>query len=186
MKHIVRKAYVDYEKEENWLNEMASKGLALTNYSWCKYTFEDTDKGEYIYRIELLKELPSHPESIEYINFLEETGIECVAKYMRWVYLRKKSCDGEFELYTDIDSKIDHYNNISKFWFILAIAEFFIGISNINIGLSNIQKYEGFGVYYTNVILGVIVILLGFFLLCLGMGLRKKIKILKEEKILNE
>ena len=50
MKHIVRKAYVDYEKEE-----MSAKGAALTNYSWCKYTFEDTPKGEYIYRIELLK-----------------------------------------------------------------------------------------------------------------------------------
>jgi hypothetical protein len=186
MKHIVRKAYIDYEKEEKWLNEMVSKGLALTNYAWCKYTFEDTEKGEYIYRIELLKELPSHPESMKYLKFLEETGIECVAKYMRWVYLRKKSSDGEFELYTDTDSKIDHYSNISKFWFILAFAEFFIGISNVNIGLTNIQNYGGFGIQYTNLILGIIVIILGFFLLSLGIVLRKKIKILKDQKVLNE
>ena len=29
MKHIVRKAYIDYEKEENWLNEMSAKGYEL-------------------------------------------------------------------------------------------------------------------------------------------------------------
>jgi len=186
MKHIVRKAYVDFEKEEKWLNEMASKGLALINYSWCKYTFEDTEKGEYIYRIELLKELPCHPESMKYLNFLEETGIECVAKYFRWVYLRKKSSDGEFELYTDTDSKIDHYKNISKFWVILAFFEFSVGILNIRIGLMDIQNYGDFGIRYTNLILGIIVILLGFFLLHLGMSLRKKIKMLRKEKILNE
>lgn len=33
MKHIVRKAYWNYEKEENWLNEMSAKGLALIDYS---------------------------------------------------------------------------------------------------------------------------------------------------------
>jgi Protein of unknown function (DUF2812) len=182
VKHIIRKAYVDYEKEENWLNEMAAKGLALINYSFCKYTFEDSEKGEYIYRIELLKELPSHPESVKYLRFLEETGIEYVASSMRWVYLRKKSSDGEFELYTDTDSKINHYENISKFWVILAIAEFLIGMSNISIGLRNIQQYDGFGFHYTNLIMGVIVILVGFFLLSLNRSLRKKIKVLKEEK----
>lgn len=33
MKHIVRKAYWNYEKEEKRLNEMSAKGMALTDYS---------------------------------------------------------------------------------------------------------------------------------------------------------
>ena len=31
MKHIVRKAYWDFEKEEQWLNEMSARGMAMTD-----------------------------------------------------------------------------------------------------------------------------------------------------------
>lgn len=52
MKHVVRKLFWDYEKEENWLNEMSAKGLVLSKYSWYSYEFLETPKNEYI-RIEL-------------------------------------------------------------------------------------------------------------------------------------
>jgi len=48
MKHIVRKAYWDYEKEEKWLNAMSAKGMALTDYSWCRYVFTETPCNEFI------------------------------------------------------------------------------------------------------------------------------------------
>lgn len=51
MKYVIWKAYWNYEKEEKWLNEMASKGLAFTSYSWYRYVFEDAPAKEYIYRI---------------------------------------------------------------------------------------------------------------------------------------
>ncbi|MBP7175599.1 MAG: DUF2812 domain-containing protein [Thermoclostridium sp.] len=54
--------------------------------------------NEYIYRIELLENHHSHNDSIAYVQFLEENEIECVAKHMRWIYLRRKSCDGPFEI----------------------------------------------------------------------------------------
>ena len=104
MKHIVRKAYWDFEKEEAWLNEMSARGMAMTDYSWCRYVFEDAPNRQYIYRIELLENMPTHPESIAYLRFLEESGVEYVASYMRWVYLRKPAADGPFDIYTDIDS----------------------------------------------------------------------------------
>jgi hypothetical protein len=61
MKHIVWKAYWNFEKEEKYLNEMSSKGLALTDYSWCRYVFEEAPRGEWVYRIELLENYPTHP-----------------------------------------------------------------------------------------------------------------------------
>ena len=112
MKHIVWKAYYDYEKEEQYLNEMSAKGLALKGYSWCRYVFEDSPRGEYIYRLQLLEHAINHPESQTYIKFMEETGAEFVASYMKWVYFRKKSVDGAFNIYSDIDSKIKHYKRI--------------------------------------------------------------------------
>lgn len=53
MKQVIRKAFWNYEKEEHWLNTMSAKSLAMTNYSWCRYVFEEEPRGEYIYRIEL-------------------------------------------------------------------------------------------------------------------------------------
>ena len=88
MKHVVHKAMWDYEKEEQWLNEMSAKGLAFTDYTWCRYVFAEAPANQYIYRIELLEYIPSHPESQTYLRFLEENGVVVVSSYMRWVYLR--------------------------------------------------------------------------------------------------
>lgn len=90
MKTIIRKAYWNYEKEEKWLNEMSANGFALTDYFWCRYVFTDCEPGEYIYRIELLEYLPTHPVSQKYLRFMEENGVEYVASTTRWVFFRKK------------------------------------------------------------------------------------------------
>jgi len=116
MSKSVWKAFYDYQKEENWLNEMSAKGLALTNYTWMHYTFEDSTPGEYIYRIELLDKDVKQKDSIDYLDFLKQSGVDFVASYMRWVYLRKKAADGPFEVYTDIDSRLAYLKRVSTFW----------------------------------------------------------------------
>jgi len=123
MKQIIRKIYYNFEKEERWLNSLAAKGLALTDYSWCRYVFEDKTPGEYTYRIELLDHLATHPESRRYIEFVESTGAECVTTYMRWAYFRKKAADGPFELYSDNASRIAHYRRVRAFWLGFLILE---------------------------------------------------------------
>ena len=114
MRHIVHKWFWvwDFDKEEKWLNEMASKGLALIGTGFCKYEFEECTPGEYTFRIELLENHLGHPESQRYIQFLEDTGVEQVGSYMRWCYFRKKQVDGQFDLFSDFDSRIRHLNRI--------------------------------------------------------------------------
>ena len=135
MKHVIRKAYWNYEREEKWLNGLAAKGLSMTDYSWCRYVLEETPPGEYVYRIELLDHLATHPESIRYIAFVEETGAECIATYLRWVYFRKKTADGPFELYSDNTSRIAHYRRVRAFWLVFLILEFAAFAINIVTGL---------------------------------------------------
>ncbi len=115
MKHVIYKAFTigAYEKEEKWLNEMSAKGMLLTDISPFRYVFEEGTPGKYIYRLELLEHLPSHPESIAYIKFLEETGIEYVGSCVRWIYLRRPASDGAFEIYSDIKSKLMHLKRIT-------------------------------------------------------------------------
>ena len=184
MKYIVHKAYWDYEKEERWLNEMSAKGMTLSDYSWCRYVFVETPNNEYIYRIELLKNLAAHPESIKYIKFLEENGIEFVTSYLRWIYLRKKSSEGEFEIYSDIESKIKHYSKINLFWTTMATIEFVAGIINLFAGLMNLSEFGR--LFNVNFVLGGLLFLLGAAFLKLDLKIRKKIKILVQEKNIRE
>ena len=110
-KHKVFFAW-DFEKEEKWLNEMSAKGMQLVGVGAFKYIFEEGNPGDYVYRIELLDQWPSHPESMAYIRFLEDTGAEHIGSLLRWVYFRKKASMQAFDLFSDIDSRINHLKKI--------------------------------------------------------------------------
>lgn len=102
----------DFQKEEDWLNEMASIGLALVAVEGARYTFEQCEPGEYGVRLELLNNLPSHPESEQYIRFIESTGAEYIGATIRWVYFRKRKANGSFDLYSDYACRVRHVNRI--------------------------------------------------------------------------
>ena len=180
MKHIVRKPYWNYIKEEHWLNDMAAKGLALTEYSWCRYVFEDATPGKYIYRIELLDHHATHPESKKYFAFLEELGIECVATYMRWAYLRKKTSDGPFDLYTDIDSNITHYKKVSALWLTLA------GIELCSVPLNIILGITATPPRLLNLVLGGILLVLSLVFFGIGLPVLLQMRRLQKERAIRE
>ena len=143
MRRTVYKVFMmwNFDKEEKWLNEMAAKGLALVSVGACRYDFEDCAPGSYQVRLELLDNLPSHPESHCYIRFLEETGVEHVGTLLRWVYFRKQSTDAPFDLFSDIDSRIRHLNRM------LWILGVLFGMNLINVANLLVQfitwEYSG-------------------------------------------
>lgn len=178
MKHIEYKFFTifNFEKEERWLNEKAANGQNLRDVGFCRYVFEDGKPGEYIYRLEMLDEHPNHYKSVEYLRFLEETGVEHVTSILKWVYLRKKASDGPFDVYSDIDSKIKHYQRIIKFANIIIFLQMAIGIPSFLMCLR-----EG----YTNNPYLVNLILAGIFFVRNG-SLKDKVDKLKKEKIYRE
>lgn len=185
MKHIVWKAYWDFEKEEKWLNEMSAKGMALTDYSWCRYVFTEAPSNEYIYRLELLEHLPTHAESVAYIRFLEESGIECVATYWRWVFLRKKSSEGPFDIYSDMGSKIKHYKRISALFGGVGAMNLFAFFGNVIHGIVASVKYNN------NYLLNISPFILlngafGVFLTWLVIRYLRKARKLNKERLLHE
>ena len=154
MRKTVRKWFWvwEFDKEEQWLNEMAAKGLALVGVGWCRYEFEECLPGEYQIRLELLENHPCHAESQQYIGFLEETGAEQVGSFMRWVYFRKKTADGSFDLYSDLESRISHLKRI-----IMLVLP--ISLANLAIGLTNVGNAFSTGIWiakvgYLNLIIG--------------------------------
>ncbi|KAB2862688.1 MAG: DUF2812 domain-containing protein, partial [Exiguobacterium chiriqhucha] len=112
----VYRVYVDYEKEEKWLNKMAAQGWFLEQFKLGRYEFRQGNPNEYTYRIELLEELPNSPKSDAYFELLEEMGITIVATSYRWIYLKKRTEEGPFQLYSDIDSKIRHEKRIYQLY----------------------------------------------------------------------
>lgn len=119
------------EQEERWLNEMSAKGLQLLETGGVRYTFQEGTPGEYQYRLELLEYLPSHPESQQYIRFMEETGAELVGSTLRWVYFRKRVSDGPFELFSDVDSKLRHLRRIHTLLLVCTILELMFGMTSL-------------------------------------------------------
>ena len=103
----------DKDVEQDWLNELCRQGWAFKKFFAGVYTFESCQPGEYIYQVDLLPGggfQASDPDG--YMEFMEETGVEVVSRWFRWIILRKRTEDGPFEIYTDVDSQIQMYARI--------------------------------------------------------------------------
>ena len=133
MRQTIHKIFLvwDFDKEEKWLNEMAAKGLSLVSVGFCKYEFEDSLPGEYKICLQLLDKMPRHPESKKYIDFLETTGAEQVGSFTRWVYFRKKATEGDFELFSDNDSRLKYLSSVISFVSLITVGNWIAGINNV-------------------------------------------------------
>lgn len=182
MKKVIRKIFFswEFEKEEAWLNNLAAKGLALISVGPFKYEFDQCLPGEYTIRLELLENIPIHAESQQYISFLEETGAEYIGGILRWAYFRKKTADGTFALYSDINSRIKHYSNVIIFLTFISIFNLYIGCYNLILFYLRLNSFSNINV------LGILNIAFG---LACGFGclrINKKRRRLKQEKQIYE
>ncbi|MCQ2573377.1 MAG: DUF2812 domain-containing protein [Treponema sp.] len=121
--------YWDTEKETAWLNQMANDGWNVTGFSMGFYTFEKCEPGEYQYQIDTSDGLWKC--SKKYRDFMESMGIEIVCCWGVWVVLRRKSSEGEFQLYSDDESRLEHLKKILNLYKIIALIE--IGCMMVNV-----------------------------------------------------
>lgn len=119
--------YFDKDEETAWLNQMSADGWAMTGFFAGFFNFEKCDKGKWNYQIDFGDR--AFEVSDEYREFMEDTGAEIVQTWGYWIILRRLASLGKFELYTDIDSCIEHYKKILKMFkgvTILELVCFFI------------------------------------------------------------
>jgi hypothetical protein len=190
MKYTIRKLFLvwQHEEEERWLNEMSAKGLQLRDVGLCKYKFEEGLPGEYVYRIEYLEDAPKTALGAQYVSFVEDTGAEYVDSWQKWAYFRKKADTGGFDLFSDIESRIKHFDRI------LALTGVVSAVNLINAGLQFVlfvllKDREGGTIggkvspnLITGIVCAVVCALLGVGFLRLYQKRRK----LKKEKLLRE
>ena len=160
----------EYEKEEKWLNEMAMNGWVLVNVGLCRFTFEKCEPNEYIIRMEMRQ------KDDDYISFMEDTGAQFIGRCLQWQYFKRKSELGQFDIFSDINSRIDHLKNIHKTTSMLALANLLLGIVNLNMGIYNTS----------NSIVAVLNFLCTSFL-SYGVGrIKGKIEYLENERMIRE
>ena len=108
----------DKDKETEWLNEMAANGYAMDSFFAGFYHFSPCEKGQWQYQIDI-----GRGESFS--EFMEEMGVEVVQHWGPWVIVRREAgvADGEFVLYSDVDSQIAQYKKILILFKIVTIIE---------------------------------------------------------------
>ena len=88
MKRVMFRFYVDYEKEEEWINEMAEQGWHLMKFSFGRFIFTKGETGAYIYRNEFISGISTNEK--DYFEFLRDRGIAIINEFGGWVYMKKR------------------------------------------------------------------------------------------------
>lgn len=171
------KLFANYEKEENWLNEMSKNGYHFIKYTLFRYTFDYNPEETYTYRIELLNKATSDEKSLDYLSFLEDTGVKHVDTYFRWVYLRKSAKEGNFDLFTDFASKIKHHKGILYLQAPFGLLNLYFGFYNLMIG----TQLSRFNLYISPISFAI-----GILLSTLAFKTYKRIKQLEKEQSIRE
>lgn len=155
---IIRRGYYDMMDNEEWLNEMVQDGYAMTDYKMGlfldSYSFEKCTPCEYNFRVLMLENDIKHVESMKYLRFLRESGVEHVGTSGKAVYLRKKADSGPFDILTDRGSRLKYHSKMVRLyvWSVLAYPICFaiaIGVMVLSqlLDVSSTWWYFGSGMF---------------------------------------
>ncbi len=190
MRRVIHKIFWIWqlEKEQAWINEMASHGYSLEHAGRLTFEFDETEPDKYIYKEIFLKGWGESAENLKYFRFLEEMGIKvvCYINYPGtcWVYTRalKEDYPDGIELYSDIDSKIN-YQKVMAGYLIFVIALTLLGV------LLNIAVVVNFLLQHDTLMLLNLISAALSFVICVGAviatvrAFMKIAKLKKERKI---
>lgn len=180
MKRTIRKLFWawEFDKEEKWLNAMSAKGLQLCDVGFCRYVFEEGLPSEYVYRLELLDNVPKHDESVRYTQFIADTGAEQIGTLFKWVYFRKKADGNGFNLFSDIGSRIKHLDRVLVLTGVFSGVNLLNGATQLHAWISQEMSFN----FIVSIICFTVGILIGYGFLRIFFKRRK----LKKEKMLHE
>ncbi len=131
--------YLDFEKEEIWLNEMARQGWGLTRKSlW--YEFRKVVPNDATIKIDY-HTFKTKNDFEDYCTLFEDSGWEHIAgtKTSGTQYFYKSSSSSDGDIFSDIPSKAARYKRLSKVWLSIAISYFPISVALVSTNPINIS-----------------------------------------------
>jgi hypothetical protein len=134
------------------------------------YSFIPCKPGAFHYQIDLLEN--DNQKEKEFLELMEETEVEIVDRWSRWVYLRRAAELGDFELYTDNASKAMEYERLGKFYIFIMLIELLFYSSAIN----SVVNKSAFKIFFSILIIFFVIILAILIIKCFS-----KSKVLRKE-----
>ncbi|AOT70628.1 DUF2812 domain-containing protein [Geosporobacter ferrireducens] len=116
------KIFIDCNKEEEWLNQIAKQGYELVNVSW-GYQFKETKPQDANIRIDH-RTFKSSKDFTDYCTMFEDSGWKHIAggKNSTTQYFKKISENGSEDIFSDASSKAERYKRLSRIWLMAAIS----------------------------------------------------------------
>ena len=122
--------FVDFDKEEEWLNKMSSEGLCLWHTNGVIYRFKQCMPGEFVFQIDFDEKKSSANE--DYVVFRTSCGDEFVHQWKNKIYWKRKASEGPFESEENVQAKLrmtnkaynHHVNSLIGLILIMALGFF--------------------------------------------------------------
>lgn len=136
----VFKCFIDYSKEEKWLNEMAKKGYKFTNVDFVYY-FRKAEPEDAIIRIDY-RTFKKREDYINYCTLFEDSGWKHIVgtQWSGTQYFKKINDDTEDDIFSDSASKAGKYKRVSNMWLSMSVPFIPLLISNFYNGTIDINK----------------------------------------------
>jgi hypothetical protein len=144
------KFFIGFEKEEQWLNEMAKRGFALVGKS-VGYAFERAEPEDAVIKIDF-RQFKSRADFEDYLALFEDSGWKHVAgsKSSGSQYFRKVDETVSDDIFSDADSRAGRYQRLSRMWFSLACCYIPIFVAMVSTGLVDAAAFtHPKALYYT-------------------------------------
>ena len=120
------KLFLNYEKEERWLADMASQGYQLKETDF-GYSFEKTLPEQAVIKIDY-RRFKKEQDFLDYLALFEDSGWQHISgtKNIGFQYFKKTNSDSTEDIFSDTASRAGRYKRLSDMWFSLFIPFLFI------------------------------------------------------------
>ena len=96
--------FVDFDKEEQWLNDMAKQGWAFWHTNGVIYRFKQSKPEEFIYQIDFNEK---KKDGIgDYVDFRSSCGDQFVHQWKSKIYWKRETTSGPFEAENNVAAKL--------------------------------------------------------------------------------
>jgi hypothetical protein len=115
------KLFLDYSKEEKWLNEMARNGYQLDKVT-VGYHFKPSEPEDTCIRVDL-RFFRNQADYINYITMFEDSGWKHIAgtRNTGVQYFKRLSAASDEDIFSDPESRAQRYIRSSRLWVYFAI-----------------------------------------------------------------
>jgi len=135
------KFFINYDKEEKWLEEMAKRGYQLKDTRFC-YRFNTAPPENLTIKIDF-RMFRRNEDFLEYCTLFEDSGWQHIAGTSNsgTQYFTKIKPYGDEDIFSDSSSRAGRYKRLADMYLVMTIAYFVTVIAMFTLGQIQIDGF---------------------------------------------